>query len=77
MEIRLEYVAMLKVNAPPSGGVKSVREGDTIATLLEQIGIPANQRGVITPFVNEAKVSQNYTLQDGDRVFLAMPIGGG
>lgn len=68
---------MLKTNAPPSGSVMTVQEGITIAALLEQIGIPEKQRGVITPFVNTAKVSQNHALQNDDRVFLAMPIGGG
>lgn len=68
---------MLKADAPPSGGVITLQEGVTIATLLEQIGIPEKQRGVITPFVNETKVSQKYVLQNGDRLFLAMPIGGG
>ncbi|MBW7908220.1 MAG: MoaD/ThiS family protein [Kiritimatiellae bacterium] len=77
MDIVLEYVAMLKVNGPATGSTIQVAEGTSLADLLEQLGIPERHRGVISPFVNNASASRSYTLREGDRVFLSMPIGGG
>lgn len=77
MEIRLEYVATMKVHGPASGSAMTVQDGDTIPDLLERLGIPERHRGVIVAFVNDAKTDRKYTLRDGDRVFLAMPVGGG
>lgn len=77
MQIRLEYVAMLKHNGPPNGAILHVADNTTLPELLTQLGISEQHQGVITAFVNEANVDRKYTLRDGDRVFLAMPIGGG
>lgn len=77
MKITLEYVAMLRVDGPASGSVMEVDHGITAGDLMTRLGIAAYHQRVVVPFVNDRKVEPGRVLQENDRVFLAMPVGGG
>mgnify|MGYP001244615736 CR=1 FL=1 len=77
MKIRLEYVAMLQVKGARSGEDLVVEDGATIGSLLELLHIRPEHRRVIAPFVNDRRGTLTTGLREGDRVFLALPVGGG
>jgi len=77
MIITLEYVAMLKVDGPPSGSAMEFPEGITLAGVMARLGLSAGHQKVVVGFVNDVKARSEYMLRDGDRVYLAMPVGGG
>ena len=77
MTIHLEYVAMLHLPGVRNGAPFALPEGATVSALLEQLGVRAEHRKVIAPFVNEKRVHASTCLREGDRVFLALPVGGG
>jgi sulfur carrier protein ThiS len=77
MNIALEYVAMLKVSGPPSGSSMELSDRTTASGLLDLLGLKPEHQRVVVVFVNEIKVRPEYMLKPGDRVYLAMPVGGG
>ncbi len=77
MKITLEYVAMLKVSGPPSGSGYALPDGATLSELMTGLGLRPEHQKVVVGFVNEIKARPEQILRDGDRVFLAMPVGGG
>lgn len=77
MTIRLDYVAMLHLPGVRNGAPFVLPEGATVSDLLERLGVRAEHRKVIAPFVNEKRVHASTCLREGDRVFLALPVGGG
>ena len=77
MHIRLEYVAMLKVDGPRSGSRLELSDDATVGRLLDVLRIPPAHQRVIVPFVNDRKARPDDALRDGDHVYLAMPVGGG
>jgi sulfur-carrier protein len=50
-------------------------EGSTIGRLVEQLLLPADQVKVV--FVNHTIREDSYELQEGDRVAVFPPVGGG
>jgi sulfur carrier protein ThiS len=77
MKITLEYVAMLKVHGPPSGGTVELPAGATARDLLNQLAIPATHQATVVAYINDTRARVETTLSEGDRVFLAVPISGG
>ena len=61
-----------------AGGISlDLPEGATVDRMLEDLGLPAEHRRLIKPFVNDKEASRRTTLRSGDRVFLFMAAGGG
>ncbi len=77
MKIHLEYVAMLKVHGPASGGVVDLPPGCTVADLLVQLGISSVHQRAIVAFIDNVRVPHTRILADLDRVYLSLPMGGG
>ncbi len=77
MKIRLEYVAILQVKGARSGSEIELPEGATVGALLEKLQIAPAHRASIAPFVNDRRARLTTALRDGDRAFLALPVGGG
>lgn len=77
MKITLEYVAMLHVAGPASGGCVDLPTGSTVADLLHKLQITAAHQKSVSVFVNDTRVRHVHQLVDGDRVFLSIPISGG
>ncbi|HMP73975.1 MAG TPA: MoaD/ThiS family protein [Kiritimatiellia bacterium] len=77
MKIRLEHVAMLKVQGPANGSELELMDGATVRDLLNQLAIPAIHQSSVTAFVNETKVRHDHVLVQGDHVFLSIPTSGG
>ncbi|HMP90427.1 MAG TPA: MoaD/ThiS family protein [Kiritimatiellia bacterium] len=77
MRIHLEYVAMLKVDGPPSGCDMEVATGTTTGDLLHQLAIPVHHQKSVSVFVNDKWVTRSSILEENDRVFLSVPMSGG
>jgi len=79
MEIELKLYASLASHMPKktSGNSWSVEisEGTKVRELLEQFGIPTDAIKLV--FLNGVHASGDETLNDGDRVGIFPPIGGG
>ena len=68
---------MLAVKGARSGSEIELPDGATIGALLERLRVPPAHRAAIAPFVNNERVRQTTILNNGDYVFLALPISGG
>ena len=77
MKVHLEYVALLQVKGARSGEEIALEDGATIGSLLALLHIRPEHQRVIAPFVNDRRGTLATRLQEGDRVFLALPVGGG
>jgi len=79
MEIEVNLFASLARLKPADAGRKSWQvqcdEGTTVSTLLLQIGIPEKEVKLI--FRNGIMSSPEEMLQDGDRLGIFPPVGGG
>ena len=49
----------------------------TVTQLLDQLQVKPEHRTYLKPIVNRQRRSFDYTLEDGDNLFLYFPIGGG
>lgn len=77
MTVLVEHVAMLAVQGLPPGGQLELPDGADVDRLLERIGVPDPFRHVVAPFINGRRGQRTTVLQDGDQVFLSLPVGGG
>lgn len=77
MRIHLSRAAQLELPAFPENGEVDIPEGTTVKTFLELAGVRKEHRQFVLPMVNDTKVSLRYVLQEGDRLFLLIPVGGG
>ncbi len=79
MEVELKLYASLASHMPKSTGGDSgcveIKQGTRIRELLEQLEIPTNAVKVV--FLNGVHASGDEILNDGDRVGVFPPIGGG
>lgn len=77
MKILLEHVAMLALRNVKSGDTIELPEGSTIADLLKTLRLePSHQRAIVA-FVRGERAHPSCVLQDGDDIFLGLPVGGG
>lgn len=60
---------------PPNANAYPVPEGQSIAWLIAHLGLPEDLVKLI--FVNGRRAERSYLLQDGDRVGIFPPVGGG
>ncbi|MCG8642228.1 MAG: MoaD/ThiS family protein [Desulfobacterales bacterium] len=75
VQIELKLFVTLAGYLPENAGNHEVKEGQTIDDLIQSLGIPQGLVKLI--FVNGKKQDRNYVLQDGDRLGLFPPVGGG
>jgi len=79
MTIHLALFAYLSALQPDGQGGRHARAievtpGDTIATLIDRLGLPDEPRVV---FVNGRHAADDYALAEGDRVAIFPPVAGG
>ena len=77
MKIRIKYTAILKIDNVQNGSELNVARGTTTSKLLSECNVKADHKRYIHIYVNGEKKSLSYTLQEGDKLYLALPIGGG
>ncbi|NOZ13972.1 MAG: MoaD/ThiS family protein [Acidobacteria bacterium] len=77
MRIVLEFPGFLQITGVDSGGTSEVAEGKTVSQLLDDFGIAYDHQRYIIPIVNREEKRLDYVLQDGDHLFLYVPVGGG
>lgn len=75
MGIEIKCFATLKKHEPDNADDYPLQAGDTVATVMERLGIPADQ--VTLMFINSARAYPESELSDGDRLGLFPPVGGG
>ena len=75
MRIEVQCFATLAVHSPKDGSM-DVDHGTRIDDLLEHLGIPAEEVRLV--FINgKNRADWSYGIQDGDRVGIFPPVGGG
>ncbi|MDO8885420.1 MoaD/ThiS family protein [Candidatus Oleimmundimicrobium sp.] len=79
MKIELRFYATLikyaEKNKIPQFSTVEIEEGTTIASLLNKFNIPEKDVHII--IINGRNADSKQVLQDGDRVALFPPVGGG
>lgn len=75
MPIDLRCFATLAPLAPANADAFPISPGETVATLIGRLGIPAEEVRIV--FVNGANADLDQPLADGDRVGIFPPVGGG
>jgi sulfur-carrier protein len=73
--IDLKLFATLQKFTPPASNVHVVEAGTRVRTLVQQLGIPEAKAKLI--FINGIKVTLDTVLNDGDRLGIFPPVGGG
>ncbi|MCP4722568.1 MAG: MoaD/ThiS family protein [Desulfobacteraceae bacterium] len=75
MHIDLKLFVTLAKYLPLGSEAYEINEGTTINELMMDLGIPHDIVKLI--FINGKKQDRNYRIQQGDRVGLFPPVGGG
>jgi sulfur-carrier protein len=75
MGLTLKCYATLAKYAPPGTGDLELRPGETVAGLLQRLGIPAAEVTIIMRNGRSAKLDE--PLAHGDRLGLFPAVGGG
>lgn len=73
--IDIKLFATLQPFAPPNASCYPVQAGSSIETLIEMLNLPRDQIRLI--FLNGMTCSLDTILQNGDRVGIFPPVGGG
>ena len=77
MKIRISYVGYMRLDGIEKNSSIDVVENATIADLLTRYNVTTEHQKFIIPFVNDKKVTLSHILEDGDSLFLLLPVGGG
>ncbi len=77
MRITIEYVGFLKIEAVKSGSSLEFPQGTTVSEVLDHLRLTAAWRKYIIPIVNSERSASDRVLNDGDRLFIFLPVGGG
>lgn len=75
LTIDLRLFATLQPYAPPNASSYPVEVGTTIEKIVEALNIPKDQIKLI--FSNGVRCDGSTIVQDGDRIGIFPPIGGG
>ncbi len=75
IKIELKFFATIARYLPKSSQAFSVEEGTTIKSLVSRLNIPESE--VKLTFVNGKQRPLNHILQDGERLGIFPPVGGG
>jgi len=73
--IDLKLYATLSKFSPSAPDKYPVEPGITVLSVIEKLGIPANQAKLV--FINGVKCELTMPLQGGERVGIFPPVGGG
>jgi len=79
MDVRIyvTYAAVLRIDLVASGSHVEIDDGTTIADFLTRCSVKDTHQRTIIPIVNGESRKLDYALQDGDRLNLLLPVGGG
>ena len=77
MKIKIGFVGYLDVTGIRNNSEISVAGGTSVAGVLGRCGISLQYQDYIEPYVNGAKQKLSYVLQEGDELYLFLPVGGG
>lgn len=77
VKIHVTYAAVLKIDQVASGSHVEIDDGTTIADFLTRCSVQEAHQRYIIPIVNGESRRLDYTLQNGDRLNLLLPVGGG
>ncbi len=75
MHISLKLFATLARYRPSRSEACAIASGTTVHQLLSAQGVPLKEAKLI--FINGVKASLDTVIQDGDRVGIFPPVGGG
>ncbi|WP_272701263.1 MoaD/ThiS family protein [Desulfovibrio sp. Fe33] len=75
MGIEIKTFATLAKYLPENSADYPVEPGETVRSLVNRLGIP--EKDVTLIFVNALRSDLDREIQDGDRVGLFPPVGGG
>ena len=73
--IDLKLYATLNKFLPESAGKFPVKDGETVLSLIEKLGIPPKQAKLV--FIDGVKRDVKTVLRGGERVGIFPPVGGG
>ena len=73
----LEYAAILDLQDLPNHGRLSLQAGTTVADLLRRGRVREDQLHTVVAALNDVRRRLDTVLQDGDRLALRLPVGGG
>lgn len=77
MRITIEYIGFLKIEGVKSGSVVEFPDGIKASDVLDSVNLIGSYRKFIIPIINGERSSQDRVLNDGDRLFIYLPVGGG
>jgi hypothetical protein len=77
IRIHLEYAAVLDLQGLPNRGELELPPGARVGDVLRLGGIRDEQAGYVISAVNGKRRRLDTVLQDGDRLSLRLPLGGG
>ena len=77
MKIYFEYIGLLHIEGVRNKAEIIIEDNLTIDGLYVKLGIHEEHRKFISSFVNGEEKKKNYKINDGDKVKLFMPTGGG
>jgi len=75
MGIELKCFATLAKFLPENGDDYPVESGETVRSLVNKLGMP--EKDVTLIFINAVRSNLDSEVNDGDRVGLFPPVGGG
>jgi molybdopterin converting factor small subunit len=73
--IQIKLFASLQKFMPQSPENYTIEAGITVATLLQQLGIPQDMIKLV--FIDSVRADLTSTLKGGERVGIFPPVGGG
>ena len=73
--IQLKLYATLARFSPPAADAYSIFPGTTVDELVDRLALPRAEVKIV--FVNGRKAAMDKPLQNGDRVGIFPPVGGG
>lgn len=73
--ITIKLFATLRPYAPPNADRFPVPPGTTVADVVRELNIPVKDAKLI--FINSIRKELDTPLQDGDRLGIFPPVGGG
>ena len=77
MNVTVQYVGYLNLAGVKNGASVEINVSTSVKILLDRFKIREEHRQYIIPVVNGKKEKLSYVLQDGDSLFLHLPVGGG
>lgn len=75
LHITLKLFATLRAHAPENADRFAIDPGTTVADVIRALNIPEKDAKLI--FVNNIRREHDTPLQDGDRLGIFPPVGGG